>query len=91
MGGGQNRPCVAKFSEKCTCSHHNITTLIKQTFLFDAALVITNISKLLKRIITFNQYVGQHRERAQLPPPPHKIKEHFTPIRLGLRTDKTEL
>ena len=27
-GGGQDRPCDAKFSEKYPCSHHNNTALI---------------------------------------------------------------
>ena len=30
MGGGQVESCNVKFSEKCLCSHHNITHLIKQ-------------------------------------------------------------
>jgi len=30
VGGGQDRPCDAIFSEKCPYSHHNNTAFIKQ-------------------------------------------------------------
>ena len=38
-GGGQDRPCKARFSEKCPCSYHNNTALKKS--LFDTALVMS--------------------------------------------------
>ena len=40
MGGGEERPWDAKFSEMCPCSHNNNTALIKQISLFDTALVM---------------------------------------------------
>ena len=39
-GGGQNTTCDRKFSEKCPCSYHNNTALIKQISLFDTAIVM---------------------------------------------------
>ena len=40
VGGGQDRPCDAKFIEKYPCSHNNNIALIKQISLFDTALVM---------------------------------------------------
>ena len=33
-GGWQNKPCDAKLSVKCPCSHNNNNALIKQIILF---------------------------------------------------------
>ena len=42
IGGGAKRPCDAKFSENCPCSHNNNTAFMKQISLFDTAIVMTN-------------------------------------------------
>ena len=43
MGGGTNRAIQRKIlNEKCFCSDHNNTAIIKQIFLIDTALVMTN-------------------------------------------------
>ena len=42
-GGGQNTPCDAKFSEKCSCSHNINTALIKQISLVDTAWYILKV------------------------------------------------
>ena len=50
IGGGQNTPCDATFSEKCPCSHDNKTALIKQISLFD------NHDKYLKFQFKINRF-----------------------------------
>ena len=40
--GGEDKPSDVKFSEMCPCSHNNNTALIKEIYLIDAALVMTN-------------------------------------------------
>ena len=37
-GGGQDRPCKARFSENCPCSHYNNISSMKQISLYSNRL-----------------------------------------------------
>ena len=62
IGGGQVELCEAKFSDKCLCSHHNITHLIQKKYLF----------LVLPIVMTNNKSVGQTETWLKCPPPKKK-------------------
>ena len=78
-GGGQIFPCDAKISEKCLCSHHHNTALMKQIFLFNTALVMTN-SIHLQLSLPISRAKQKH-SRAP-PPSPYNSRVFYPTIEL---------
>ena len=70
IGGGGGEPCVVRFKEKCLCSHHNITALKKNKYLYclshDKYLEFKFEINIIVVFLTNKYIVGQNRIIAQL-------------------------